>query len=72
MFSLLRSLWEDHKTGARTQREPCERQAGQADHADNTTGCFVTNVLGKLNSTVINYEMNEAKEVVVFVVSYFI
>lgn len=67
MFSLLRSLWEEYKTEARTQREPCERQA---DRADNATGCFVTNVLRKLNPSVINYEMEETKEVVVFVIPY--
>lgn len=66
MFSLLRSLWEEYKTGARTQREPCERQI---DHADNATGCFVTNVLRKLNPSVINYKLEETKEVV-FVIPY--
>lgn len=44
----------------RTQREPCVRQANQAD---NATGCFVTNVKLLLNPSVINYELYETKEV---------
>lgn len=37
----------------------------QADQADNATGCFV-----KLNPSVINYELDETKEVDAFVVPY--